>query len=56
MAATDRHTAEEAVSLIKVEYEELPFVLEPEEALRQTFKSVQRETFVLLPGRICADG
>lgn len=35
VAAVDRHTAEEAIALIKVEYEELPFVLEPEAALEE---------------------
>jgi CO/xanthine dehydrogenase Mo-binding subunit/aerobic-type carbon monoxide dehydrogenase small subunit (CoxS/CutS family) len=34
VAATDRHTAEEALQLIAVEYEPLPFVLDPEEALK----------------------
>ncbi len=33
VAATDRHIAEQALALIEVEYEQLPFVLEPEEAL-----------------------
>ena len=33
VAATDRHTAEEALRLIDVEYEPLPFVLDPEQAL-----------------------
>ncbi len=33
VAAIDRHTAEEALQLIAVEYEPLPFVLDPEEAL-----------------------
>ena len=33
VAAIDRHVAEEALRLIEVEYEPLPFVLEPEEAL-----------------------
>ena len=33
VAATDRHTAEQALALIRVEYELLPFVLEPEAAL-----------------------
>ena len=49
MAATDRHTAEEAVSLIKVEYEELPFVLEPEEALQADAPKVYPE------GNLCPD-
>ncbi len=34
VAATDRHLAEEALSRIKVEYEVLRFVLDPEEALK----------------------
>ncbi|MCH7857397.1 MAG: xanthine dehydrogenase family protein molybdopterin-binding subunit [Gemmatimonadetes bacterium] len=33
VAAVDRHVAEEAIQLIEVDYEELPFVLDPEEAL-----------------------
>jgi putative selenate reductase molybdopterin-binding subunit len=34
VAAVDRHVAEEALGLIAVDYEVLPFVLDPEEALR----------------------
>src|SRR5438132_1300507 len=34
VAAIDRHTAEEALQLITVEYEPLPFVLDPEDALK----------------------
>ncbi len=34
VAAIDRHTAEEALRHITVDYEVLPFVLEPEEALK----------------------
>jgi CO/xanthine dehydrogenase Mo-binding subunit len=33
VAAVDRHVAEEALQLIEIDYEELPFVLDPEEAL-----------------------
>ena len=33
VAAIDRHLAEEALELIEIDYEELPFVLDPEEAL-----------------------
>ena len=33
VAATDRHIAEQALALIRVDYELLPFVLEPEAAL-----------------------
>jgi CO/xanthine dehydrogenase Mo-binding subunit len=35
VAAVDRHTAEEAVRLIAVDYEILPFVLDQEEALKE---------------------
>lgn len=34
VAAEDEHTAEKALELIKVEYEVLPFVLDPEEAMK----------------------
>ena len=34
VAAVDRHIAEEALQLIAVDYEVLPFVLDPEEALK----------------------
>jgi CO/xanthine dehydrogenase Mo-binding subunit len=34
VAAIDRHTAEQAIHLIQVDYETLPFVLDPEEALK----------------------
>jgi CO/xanthine dehydrogenase Mo-binding subunit len=34
IAATDRHIAEEAMRLIEVDYEVLPFVLDPEDALK----------------------
>jgi CO/xanthine dehydrogenase Mo-binding subunit/aerobic-type carbon monoxide dehydrogenase small subunit (CoxS/CutS family) len=34
VAATDRHVAEEALLLVAVDYEPLPFVLDPEEALK----------------------
>jgi CO/xanthine dehydrogenase Mo-binding subunit/aerobic-type carbon monoxide dehydrogenase small subunit (CoxS/CutS family) len=34
VAAVDRHVAEEALQLITVDYEVLPFVLDPEEALK----------------------
>jgi len=34
VAAVDRHIAEEALQLIAVDYETLPFVLDPEEALK----------------------
>ena len=34
VAAVDRHTAEEALDLIAVDYEVLPFVVDPEEALQ----------------------
>ena len=34
VAAVNRHVAEEALQLIEIDYEELPFVLDPEEALK----------------------
>ena len=34
VAAVNRHVAEEALQLIEIDYEELPFVLDPEEALQ----------------------
>jgi xanthine dehydrogenase molybdenum-binding subunit len=34
VAAVNRHVAEEAIQLIEIDYEELPFVLDPEEALK----------------------
>jgi CO/xanthine dehydrogenase Mo-binding subunit len=34
VAAVDRYTAEDALQLIEVEYETLPFVLDPEDALK----------------------
>ena len=33
VAAVDRHVAEEALQLIDIDYEELPFVIDPEQAL-----------------------
>ena len=33
VAAVNRHVAEEALQLIEIDYEEMPFVLDPEEAL-----------------------
>ena len=41
VAATDRHIAEEATRLIEVEYEKLPFVLEPEDALKPGAVEIQ---------------
>ncbi|MBZ5579000.1 MAG: xanthine dehydrogenase family protein molybdopterin-binding subunit [Acidobacteriia bacterium] len=41
VAATDRHTAEEATRLIAVDYEVLPFVLEPEDALKPGAPEIQ---------------
>jgi xanthine dehydrogenase YagR molybdenum-binding subunit len=41
VAAVDRHTAEEATRLIEVEYEKLPFVLDPEEALKPGAPEIQ---------------
>lgn len=41
IAATDRHIAEQAMSLIAVDYEELPFVLDPEDALKSGAVEIQ---------------
>lgn len=41
VAAVDRHTAEEALQAIVVEYEPLEFVLDPEEALRPGAVEIQ---------------
>lgn len=41
VAADDEQTAEDAVDLISIEYEELPFVLDPEEALRPNAPQVR---------------
>ena len=49
VAATDRHIAEHALGLIEVDYEELPFVLEPEEALQPGAPAIWPE------GNLCPD-
>jgi CO/xanthine dehydrogenase Mo-binding subunit len=41
VAAIDRHTAEEAIGLIQVDYEVLPFVLDAEEALKDGALAIQ---------------
>ena len=41
VAATSRHIAEEATRLIQVDYEVLPFVLDPEEALKPGAVEIQ---------------
>jgi len=41
IAATDRHIAEEAMRLIEVDYEVLPFVLDPEDALKAGAVEIQ---------------
>jgi CO/xanthine dehydrogenase Mo-binding subunit len=41
VAAVDRHLAEEATRLIEVDYEVLPFVLDPEEALKPGAVEIQ---------------
>ena len=49
VAAVDRHTAEEALNLIRVEYEPLPFVMDPEAALTADSPKVWPE------GNVCPD-
>jgi xanthine dehydrogenase molybdenum-binding subunit len=51
VAAVDRHVAEEAVRLITVEYEELPFVLDVEEALAPDAPQVWPEGNLALNAR-----
>jgi CO/xanthine dehydrogenase Mo-binding subunit len=41
VAAVDRHVAEEAIRAIQVDYETLPFVLDPEEALKPGAVEIQ---------------
>src|SRR5205823_917993 len=49
VAATDRHIAEQALALIQVDYEVLPFVLEPEAALAANAPRIWPE------GNLCLD-
>jgi len=49
VAATDRHLAEQALALIRVDYEVLPFVLEPEAALAADAPLIWPE------GNLCLD-
>lgn len=51
VAAVDRHTAEEAVRLIAVDYEVLPFVLDQEEALKDGAPKIWPEGNVSLTTR-----
>jgi len=51
VAAVDRHTAEEALQLIKVEYETLPFVLDHEEALKPDAPAIWPEGNLAVNGR-----
>jgi len=44
VAAVDKDTAEEALKLIEVEYEELPVVLDPEEALKPDAPKIHSDT------------
>ena len=49
IAAVDRHTAEAALQLVQVEYEPIPFVMEPEAALAPGAPAVWPE------GNVCPD-
>jgi len=51
VAATDRHIAEDALELIDVEWEELPFVLDAEEALADDAPRIWPEGNLALDGR-----
>jgi CO/xanthine dehydrogenase Mo-binding subunit len=50
VAAVNRHLAEEALQLIKIDYEELPFVLDPEEALQPNAPAIWPEGNLSLDG------
>ena len=54
VAATDRHLAEEALRRITVDYEVLPFVLDPEEALKPGGREdlAGRQPFAQQPERV----
>src|SRR5262249_11658438 len=52
VAAVDRHTAEDALQLIAVDYEPLPFVLDHEEALKPEAPKVWPEGNISLNNRI----
>lgn len=47
VAAVDEDTAEEALSLIKVEYEKLPFVIDGEEAMKPDAPKIRGESNVV---------
>jgi CO/xanthine dehydrogenase Mo-binding subunit len=51
IAATDRHTAEDALQLVTVEYEVLPFVLDQEEALKPDAPKIWPEGNLALNNR-----
>jgi xanthine dehydrogenase molybdenum-binding subunit len=51
VAAVDRHVAEDALQLIRVEYEQLPFVLDHEEAIKPTAPKIWPEGNVSLNNR-----
>ncbi len=51
IAATDRHTAEDALQLVNVEYEVLPFVLDHEEALKPDAPKIWPEGNLALNNR-----
>jgi len=50
VAAVDRHVAEEALELIEIDYEELPFVIDPEEALEPGAPPIWPEGNLALDG------
>ena len=51
IAATDRHLAEEALTLVAVDYEVLGFVLDPEDALKSGAPQIWPEGNLCLNGR-----
>ena len=60
MAADTVKIAEQAVKLIQVEYEELPFYTDPGEALKEGAYPIHGESNIIFPvdmgGRRCGSG
>ena len=56
VVAVDKKTAEKAVKLIEIEYEELPVVLDPEEALREEAPKIHASGNIMFKNEIaCGD-
>ncbi len=56
VVAVDKQTAEKAVKLIEVEYEELPVVIDPEEALKEESPKIHEQGNVIFKNEMgCGD-